>query len=396
MKRKKSTIWMASLVLGLLTVHSAGVPVAHAEAAGQTAPPTPKVVTIAGNGQFGEDNGAALSASLRTPMGIAIHSDGTVYVADTKSHLIRKLQQGAVSTYAGLTISMDAKGFPVGTLIDGAPPLSLFQSPQGMALDQQGNLYVADSENHAIRKVTSQGVSTIAGDGVMGYQNGKGGEARFHSPSDVAVANDGTLYVADTLNHVIRKIATDGTVTTLNRPSNRMIEISPGYFETAGDFQDGPLATATFNEPSSICLDAKGNLYVSDTGNQRIRYIDLKENTVTTVAGDTTLTYPENSFYVEGSYVDGDAARAQFQFPRGLAMTSEGGLVIADSLNHVVRYLYKGKVTTLAGTPGATGSIDGGQASAQFHLPVDVAVDQQGAIWIVDSFNNTLRQLHLK
>ena len=396
MKRQKWTVWIASLALGLLTVHTVGITPAHAEAASQTAPAAPSVVTIAGNGQFGEDNGAALSASFRTPMGIAIHLDGTVYVSDTKSHLIRKLLQGTVSTYAGVTISTDVKGFPIGTLFDGALNQSLFQSPEGITLDQQGNLYVADSGNHSIRKITAQGVVTIAGDGIMGYQNGTGQQARFHSPSDIAVAKDGTIYVADTLNHVIRKITPNGAVTTLNSPSTRLVEISPGYYEKAGDFQDGPLASAKFNEPSSLYLDAKGNLYVSDTGNQRIRYIDLNQNTVTTVAGDTSLTYAPNSLYIEGNYADGDAAKAQFQFPRGLAMTSEGGLVIADSQNHVIRYLHNGKVTTLAGTAGKFGSQSGAPANAQFYLPVDVAVDQQNTIWVVDSFNNTLRQLKLK
>ncbi|MDF2681335.1 MAG: repeat protein [Brevibacillus sp.] len=401
MKPIKQTIRMVTLMIGLLAAPTAAVTPALAESVGQPAQnaPAPSVVTIAGSGLFGEDNGAALSASFRTPMSIALHPDGTVYIADTKSHLIRKLFQGNMTTYAGFTFSEDSKGFPIGTLYDGSANLSVFQDPQGLALDSQNNLYVADTGNHSIRKITSQGVRTIGGDGVMGNRDGNGQQARFHAPADLAVAPDGTVFVADTLNHVIRKIAIDGTVTTLNSPSKRTVEISPGDVEPAGDFQDGPLETATFNEPSGICLDAKGNLYVSDTGNQRIRYIDLQQKTVTTVAGHTSSKYPPNSLYMEGSYADGDADTAQFLFPRGLALTTEGGLIIADSMNHAVRYLHDGKVTTLTGTLGvpqtdmvsATESIS--SPAAPLQLPVDVAVDASGAIWVVDSFRNNVLQI---
>ncbi|WP_055745124.1 NHL domain-containing protein [Brevibacillus choshinensis] len=403
MKPLKQTIRMATLMIGLLALPTAAVTPALAEEnVGQPAQTAPSVVTVAGNGLFGDDNGAALSASFRTPMSIALQPDGTVYIADTKSHLIRKLFQGNISTFAGFTFSEDSKGFPIGTLYDGAANLSVFQNPQGLSLDSQGNLYVADTGNHSIRKITSLGVSTIGGDGVMGNRDGKNGkDARFHSPADLAIAPDGTVYVADTLNHVIRKIAVDGTVTTLNSPSKRVVELSPGDAEPAGDFQDGPLETAKFNEPSGICLDATGNLYVSDTGNQRIRYIDLQRKTVTTVAGQTSSKYASNSLYMEGSYADGDAAMAQFQFPRGIAMTADGGLVIADSMNHVVRYLHDGKVSTLTGTlqdskPETISTTDAvASPSVPFQLPVDVAVDTSGAIWVVDSFSNTVLQMHI-
>ncbi|QRG66781.1 SMP-30/gluconolactonase/LRE family protein [Brevibacillus choshinensis] len=383
MKQLKHTIRMASLMIGLLAVPAAAATPALAEVSRQPDKPAPSFVTMAGNGYFGEDNGAAQSASFRTPMGIVLHPDGSVYIADTKSHLIRKLFQGNISTYAGFTFSKDPSGLPIGTLFDGSANLSVFQEPQGLALDSQGNLYVADSGNHSIRKIDAQGVRTIGGDGVMGSRDGNTGkDARFHSPADLAVAADGTVYVSDTLNHVIRKIAVDGTVTTLNSPSERVVELSPGDVETAGDFQDGPLETAKFNEPSGICLDAKGNLYVSDTGNQRIRYIDLQQKTVTTVAGQTSNTYAPGNLYMDGGNTDGDAATAQFQFPRGIALTAEGGLVVADSLNHAVRYLHDGKVTTLTSA-----------SSPPLQLPVDVAVDPDGAIWIVDAFGNAIMQM---
>ncbi|MDR7316791.1 SMP-30/gluconolactonase/LRE family protein [Brevibacillus nitrificans] len=400
MKSTKRTNWMAPLLISLLTIQMATP--ALAEDSVQTSPATQAVTIKAGNGQFGEDNGPAHSASFRSPMGIALHPDGSVYIADTKSHLIRKLYQESLSTYAGFTFSQDASGYPIGTLYDGSANLSVFQDPQGLALDASGNLYVADTGNHAVRKITVQGVTTIAGDGVMGSRDGKtGSEARLHSPADVAVAPDGTVYVADTLNHVIRKIATDGKVTTLNSPSTRIVELSPGNVEPAGDFQDGPLATSKFNEPSGICIDAKGNLYVSDTGNQRIRYIDLQQNTVSTVAGITSTKYEPSSLYMAGGYTDGAAETAQFQFPRGLALTADGGLVIADSQNRVIRYLRDGIVTTLSPVNGTAQTVSQTgffvpSATAPLQLPVDVAVDASGAIWVVDAFGNTILQLQNK
>lgn len=332
---------------------------------------------IAGSGAVGELNGPASSASFRQPAGLAILADGSVLVADSGNHLIRKISTGTVSTYAGFTVYRDAKGFPAGLLLDGPLNQSMFHQPQGLAVDQNGALYVADAANHAIRKITPQGVVTIAGDGVQGDRNGTGKEARFHSPSDVAVAEDGTLYVADTLNHAIRKVAPDGSVTTLNSLSERTVELASGYLESAGDFRDGKLSEAKFNEPSGIVLDAKGNLYVSDTGNQRIRYLDLENETVTTVAGGGEA-YAKDALYAEGSYADGEAAAAKFQFPKGLAVTADGGLLIADSMNHAIRYLHQGKVTTLG---------------SSFSMPVAVKVDALGKIWVADASAQTIQQI---
>lgn len=368
----RNTLWTLLLMslLGTNTAFAANVAPTAGSSQLQATP-------VAGSGAVGELNGPASSASFRQPAGLAILADGSVLVADSGNHLIRKISTGTVSTYAGFTVYRDAKGFPAGMLLDGPLNQSMFHQPQGLAVDQNGTLYVADAANHAIRKITLQGVVTIAGDGVQGDRNGTGKEARFHSPSDVAVAEDGTLYVADTLNHAIRKIAPDGSVTTLNSLSERTVELANGYLESAGDFRDGKLSEAKFNEPSGIVLDAKGNLYVSDTGNQRIRYIDLQNETVTTVAGGGEA-YAKDALYAEGSYADGEAAAAKFQFPKGLAVTSDGGLLIADSMNHAIRYLHQGKVTTLG---------------SSFSMPVAVKVDALGKIWVADASAQTIQQL---
>src|SRR5690606_8505706 len=180
--------------------------------------------------------------------------------------------------------------------------------------------------------------------------------------------------VADSGNHVIRAIAKDGAVTTLNAPSTRTVEVAPEVFEAAGSYADGKLSAAKFNEPYAIAVDAKGNLYVSDSGNHVIRYVDMQTEEVTTVAGDFT-GYEAGELYPLGGYADGKAGEALFNFPKGMALTKDGGLAIADSLNHTVRFLYDGQVTTLAGSLDADyGNLDGWNGSNLLHNPTGVAI----------------------
>lgn len=245
-----------------------------------------KVTVFAGSGEFDDWDGAASEASFRMPQGIAVLKDGSVLVADTRNHLIRQVKNGEVSTYAGLMLDGEDYGTPEGAWHDGAKEDAVFNGPSGMDTDLEGNIYIADTENHRIRKISKDGmVTTVAGDGIIGNEDGIGNEAGFYHPQDVAVVADGTLYVADTLNHLIRQITADGQVTTLNAASDRVVEVIGGYAVPAGDYADGELSTAKFNDPTSIAIDHKGNLYVSDTGNRVIRYIDLAKRTVTTAAG---------------------------------------------------------------------------------------------------------------
>lgn len=350
------------------------------------------VSLFAGSGEFEDADGAVLDATFRMPHGIAITEEGTVLVTDSKNHLIRQIKDGQVSTYAGMMLADEADGAPSGGWNDGAKETAVFNSPMGIDIDSEGNVYIVDQENHSIRKITKDGtVSTIAGDGILGHEDGAGQEARFYKPQDVAVSEEGTLYVADTLNHVIRRITTDGQVTTLNAPSNRVVEVIAGSVVLAGDYADGKLSEAKFNEPTSIAIDNKGNLYVSDTGNHVIRYIDLAKGTVSTVAGVPVLS--EGALYGEGGYADGESSEARFHSPRGIAITDEGGLVIADSLNHTVRYLQSGQVSTIAGVPAQFGHVDGINGHNLLHQPSDVAVLPDGSLLIADSYNNKIRKL---
>lgn len=358
-----------------------------------------EVTLFAGSGAYQFENGLKQEAAFRIPRGIALLPDGRLVVADTRNQLIRVIGEETVSVYAGFEgLPLDSYDLPVGALMDGKAEEAVFNRPKGMAVDMNGNVIIADAENHAVRQISADGsVITIAGDGVRGDADGE--SARFRNPTDVAVAADGTIYVADTENHVIRAISPEGIVSTLNAKSQRTVEQIEGVAWNAGDYKDGPLAEALFNEPSAVELDSEGNLYVSDTGNHLIRYIDFQEGMVTTAAGSVPAEgsiYAEQALHAAGGFADGSAEEARFFAPLGLAVTEEGGLVIADSLNHAIRYLHEGEVSTIAGSteqePGNRMGINGSNLLDQ---PSDVAIDENGRIYIADSYNQMIKQLEL-
>jgi len=349
--------------------------------------------TLAGTGAFSLSNGA--KGTFNEPSAIAYDSLKQRWiVADTRNQLLRAMTAKGTETLAGMDLGVDEYYASLGGLNDGEPLQAAFDRPSGLAVGQDGTLYIADTGNHAVRTIdSSRRVTTLAGNGEIGLINGKVSEARFHNPLDVAVTKEGVVYVADTLNHVIRKIE-NGLVTTLNAPSTRVAEVFPGVVEVSGDYKDGPLKLAKFNEPSGLALDGKGNLYVSDTGNQTIRYIDFTTQTVTTVAGSnrgSEVVYAANSLYAEGGFADGKALAAKFHAPRGLSVTSEGGLLIADSLNHVIRYYKDGMVTTVAGIPGESSDADGPAHAAGLNKPTDVGWMSDGTFVVADSGNSKIR-----
>ncbi|WP_276352709.1 stalk domain-containing protein [Cohnella caldifontis] len=356
---------------------------------------TPKlyeVHTWAGQAEWGHADGAANVATFFHPHSVAALPDGKLLVADNGNHLLRALTASQVSVYSGLNLGEDEAGLPKGAYNDDVLSLAAFELPAGLAVDAQGNIYVADAGNNAVRKITKDGkVTTLAGNGTIGSSDGIGSEVAFYHPSDVAVDAKGNVYVADTLNHTIRKITPSGVVSTLNAASTRVVEYFPGAVEDAGDYKDGPIASAKFNEPSGLAVDAKGNLYVSDRGNQRIRYIDFTTGQVTTVAGGGT--YEKQASYVAGDYVDGAASASRFNAPEGLAVTPDGTLVVADSLNHAIRLIRNGQVSTLTGVGTEYGQTDGVSGSAQFNHPTDVAILSDGRLAIADEYGNKVRVL---
>ncbi len=256
-------------------------------------------------------------------------------------------------------------------------------SPNSLALDSSSNVYVADTGNHTIRRITTAGiVSTLAGGtGVAGASNALGIAARFSSPKGVAVyrntsfpATNGTVYVADTGNHVIRKITTDGSVTTF-----------AGLAGTSGsvDGSSGAGSTSRFSSPEGIVVrGSDGFIFIADTGNHTIRQI-ASNGAVSTLAGTAGSSGATNAF--------GNAAR--FSSPRGVALDSAGNVYVADTGNHLIRKIVNGLVSTLAGDAGQSGSTNGTGTAARFSSPEGVAVDSVGNVYVVDTGNHLIRRI---
>ena len=314
--------------------------------------PTASTTVFAGNGKEGFANGIGHAAQFNLPRGIGIHTmpdSFALYVADTLNHRIRKiLPSGVVSTFAG-----SKQG-----AADGAASSARFNHPQGIAIDVAGNLYVADYLNHLIRKISSEGtVSTFAGS-TQGYTDGTASRAQFSFPSDIAIDKQGNLYVVDTSNHGIRKISRTGMVSTF----------AGGRQGTA----DGLGSDAEFRFPSGITIDVAGNLYVADYGNHRIRKIS-PEGFVITLAGDTK------------GLQDGIGMAAQFNQPSGIAIDVAGNLYVADSGNNLIRKISpRGLVSTLVGDR-MWGFADGADGDTT-QLPYDIAIDAKGNLYVAESY----------
>jgi uncharacterized repeat protein (TIGR02543 family) len=324
------------------------------------------VSTLAGSGTAGYADRSNTEAQFNYPRGVAVDDAGNVYVADPENHRIRKIDpNGMVSTLAG----SGTAGY-----LDRSNTEAQFNYPRGVAVDSTGNVYVADTDNHRIRKIAPNGmVSTLAGSGTAGYADGRTSTTvQFSYPLDVAVNSAGNVYVADSSNHCIRIITPGVAVTTLaGGPAKQ------GY-------ADGSSGVAKFSFPQGVAVDdSTGNVYVAD-GFNRIRKIASDRNrTVTTFAGSGTA-----------GHADGTGTAAQFTRPYGVAVDSTGNVYVADTGNHRIRRITpNGVVTTLAGS-GTASYADGALTAAQFSSPGGVAVDSAGNnLYIADSSNHRIRKM---
>jgi ELWxxDGT repeat protein len=314
-----------------------------------------------------------VKAAFQSPRAVAADTDGTLYVADTANHVIRKISpNGTVTTLAGKV--------GVAGELDAAGVSATFSSPQGIAVvtsgTSKGVVYVADTGNHTIRRITPEGVvTTPAGDGGSpGSVDGAGGSARFRNPRGVAVNSTGTtVYVADTGNHTIRSIAISGT-TTISATVSAVAgtALSPGDVDATG-------TGARFRDPSAIALDNQERLYVADAGNHKLRRI--VSGVVTTLAGNGTA-----------GNANGSGTAARFSSPQGVTSDSSGtNIYVGDTGNHLLRRVTSaGAVTTLAGT-GAAGAADGAGALASFN-GLQGLILQSGSIYVADTTNHTIRR----
>lgn len=331
------------------------------------------ITTVAGNGSYGSggDGGQATSASLANPAGVVVDGSGNVYIADSQNNRVRKVTPaGSITTVAG----NGTAGFSG----DGAQAtLATLANPTGVALDASGNLYIADQQNHRIRKVDLSGtITTVAGSATAGF-GGDGSSAtaaKLNSPTEIAVDGSGNLYIADSQNNRIRKVLTTGVISTVAGNG------------TAGFGGDGSVAlTASLNNPFGVTIDGSGNLYIADASNHRIRMV-TNGGIISTVAGDGTAGY------------NGDGATAttsNLYSPGGVVVDGSGKLYIADTQNNRVRSVsISGIISTVAGNGTINYGGDGGLATAaSLSNPFGLAIDGSGNLYIADQQNQRIRKV---
>ena len=333
-----------------------------------TVTPTRTVTTVAGTGTLGAtgDNGQAAAATIANPAAVAYDATGNLYIADAQNQVIREVSKaGVITVVAGTEATEGYSG-------DGGPATSAtLDTPTGVAVDTNGNIFIADSHNHRIREVSSGTITTIAGTGTAGF-SGDGAAAtaaQLALPSSVAVDSSGNVYIADTNNQRIRKI----TGTTISTIAGDGEELFAG---------DGAAATAAvLDSPTGVAVDKTGNVYIADRHNQRIRMIS--GTTISTIAGSGTA-----GFSGDGA----TATAAQLFKPSGVSVDASGNVYIADTGNQRIRELGGGAIATIAGS-GQQGY--GGDTTAptgvNLNSPKSVAPDAVGNLAIADKLNERIR-----
>jgi len=322
-----------------------------------------QVSTFAGSGAKGTADGQGSAASFSIVKGLAVDNANNIYVADNGSSTIRKITPaGLVSTLAGSGVAGS---------VNGVGAAASFTNPSGLVVDAAGNVYVADSGNQLIRKITPKGVvTTFAGNGLPGDSNGTI-NATFNFPNDLVFDNAGNFYVSDYSSDEIRKVTPGGTVSTLAG--------SPLLGST-----NGPGASAQFYNPGGLAIDASGNIYVADESNNLIRKISPAD-IVSTFAGSGSR-----------GTANGQGAAASFNYPTALTFDQAGNLYISDTFNSVIRKIDPtGVVTTFTGMMGTYGFSNGDRSSAVFNDPYGVVVDNLGNLYISDEGNFVIRKISL-
>jgi uncharacterized protein (TIGR03437 family) len=331
-----------------------------------TAPVPPALPTEG----FAGDGGQALSAQLAGPTGIWVDSSHNIYIVDKDNDRIRKVaSNGVISTVAGSSTADVYAG-------DGGKATSAsLNRPNGIAFDTAGNIYIADTGHHVVRKVNTSGIiSTVAGNNSSAY-SGDGGpaiDASLSEPSGLAFDGAGNLYIADTNNNCIRIVTPDQNIHTFAGLCS--------YALFQGD--GGPATSAKLNKPYSVAVDPYGSVYISDTENERLRKV-TPDGIINTIAGTGTA-----------GFSDGPALQAEFASPSGIALDASGSIYVADKSNFRIRkVLPSGIVVTVAGsgTPGYSGNA--AATGAEMYFPQGVFADSSGDVYIADTQNDVVREL---
>lgn len=334
------------------------------------------ISTIAGSGVFGfdGDGGLATNAYLGQPGGVALDSSGNIYIADTQNQVIRKITvaTGIITTIAGTPNFPDYGGD------GGAATSAWLTNPSGLAFDASGNLHVSDSYNHRIRKIdkTTGVITTVAGNGSPG-STGDGGpatSASLQQPAGITFDSSGNLYIADQENQRIRKVDTSGNISTVAGNGSK------------GFSADNVTATTSkLNTPTGVAVDTSGNLYIADSGNHRVRKVVLGTGIITTFAGTGA----------QGSSGDnGNATSALLKQPKDVKVDSLGYVLIADQYNSKIRMVKtNGIISTVVGTGSNNYTGNGGYAiNATLNLPIAFTLDASNNIFIADWYNNAIRK----
>jgi len=334
------------------------------------------VTTYAGTGSPGFVNGDTSIAQFNNPFGICIDQEGNLYLADAYNHCIRKIStEGMVSTYAGT----GQAGY-----LDGDTSEAKFNQPINICLDDDGNMYVSDFLNQRIRKISSDMmVTSIAGTGVAGYQEGLALEAKFNYPRGICMDDTGNIYIGDSWNHRIRKISTDSIVSTW-AGGGSVIGVG-----SIGDYVDGSDTSARFYTPCELSIDQYNNIFVADAYNHRIRKID-SERVVSTIAGSGGFG-PDG-----GGFQNGTGNQAQFDTPTALQVIFDGAIFVGDLKNHLLRKIGTDNIVTTFAGSGEAGFVNGPDTLAQFNYPRGIVIDYNlNRIYVVDHNNHAIRVLHL-
>ncbi len=318
--------------------------------------------TLVGNGTQGYtgDSGPANQAQLALPGGIAFDSQGNMYIADSENNVVRKVSGGNITTFAGTgTAGYSGDKGP-------ATAAELF-NPTGVAVDSKGNVYIADANNQVVRMVAPSGtITTFAGNNVAGYEGdtGAANQAELNVPVAVAVDTANNVYIADANNNAIRVVNTSGVINTVGNTGSYL------------------------NHPDGVAVDAAGDLFVADTGNELVVEFAAGTYNYSVIAGNGIPGFSGDN---------GPAVNAEVLDPKGVAVDAQGYLYIADTINGRIRKVgLDGTITTIAGTGIPSYSGDGGvAAAAQLFFPASVTLDPSGNLYITDTYNSVIRSLQL-
>ena len=342
--------------------------------AGSAVTAEPDVITLAGSGRPASTDGVGKKAAFNQPFGICRDADGTIYVADSGNHCIRKVSPAGVVT----TIAGDGKQ----ETIDGSREKARFNTPSAVQSDGKGNLYVCSYAANSIRVIDARGnVRSLITSRAEGYRDGPVAQARILAPRAMVLDRRGNLFFSDCWNHRIRKISPDGIVSTLAGGG-------PTGVEAKATWRDGTGADARFFAPCGMAIDSKDNLYVADAENHRIRKVTPR-GVVTTIAGHGASGKAGRGF------ADGPAARSRLNTPTDVFVTDDGTVFFSDTYGNRIRKITpQGRVKTIAGS-GKAGLRNGAAAEAELNFPRGIVL-QNKALIIADFNNHVLRKIELK